>query len=650
MMGAAGAASGDPVYVDDVFSATLYEANGSSSARTITNGIDLAGEGGLVWTKGRNLADRHALVDNERGLRYHLAANEVDAQRDRQWFNSFNSDGYTFSTNDTELNYSDKDYVSWTFRKAPGFFDVVTYTGNGSAGRTVAHNLGSAPGMILVKANEISEAWVVYHRSQGATKMAAINSTTEFQTNSSRWNDTEPTSTVFTCGSDVATNGNGVAYVAYIFAHDDAQFGTDGDESIIKCGTYNGNNGTQNIDVGFEPQFFIVKNATSAANWAIVDIMRGAADNDTNQPFLYSNTNDIETFPLRAYATSNGIGYRTESSNEINNSGQTYIYMAIRRPNKPPETGTDVFHTYYGTPGSNYIITTGFPFDMQIAKEASSANAHRLFTRNLGLNTWKTTNNYTKSLQPAGTDEAQLGNLTKSVYNTSFSTAGAWANNLMIFQSFKRAPGFMDIVNYVGNNSVVSINHNLGVVPEMMWVKRWETSGNRWQIYMAPQGNTKYSPGFATDPFYNSNVRWNSTTPTSTQFTLGADNDLNGSGSKYVNFLFASLSGISKIGTYSGTGSAINVDCGFTAGARFVMIKRTDIETQGDTPGRTDWYVWDYARGIVSGNDPYYQLSRAWAQTTNTDYIDPLNAGFTVNTSGGGINVSGGTYVFFAVA
>ena len=647
-MGAAGA-SKDKTYVDDVFSATLYEANGSSSARTITNGIDLAGEGGLVWTKGRNLSDRHALVDNERGLRYQLASNEQSTQRDRQWFNSFNSNGYTFSANDTELNYSDKDYVSWTFRKAPGFFDVVTYSGTGSA-RTVAHNLGSVPGMILIKCSSNDSDWSVYHRSMGATKNMHLNNNSAADTQTGVFNDTAPTSTHFTVNYDGDVNGSGKSYVAYIFAHDDAQYGTDGDESIIKCGTYNGNNGTHNIDVGFEPQFFMVKNSTSAADWAMLDIMRGAADNDTNQGFLYASDGAAEGYPLRAYATPNGIGYRTESSNTINASGQTYIYMAIRRPNKPPEAGTDVFHAYYGTPGSNHIITTGFPLDMQIAKEATSTSAHRLFTRNLGLNTWKTTSNYTKSLQPAGTDEAQIGNLTKSVYNTSFSTAGAYAGNLMIFQSFKRAPGFMDIVNYTGNNSVVSINHNLGVVPEMMWVKRWGAAGNRWQIYFAPQGNTKYSPGFFTDPFYNTSVRWGNTTPTSTQFTIGADADLNTSGGKYVNFLFASLPGISKVGTYSGTGGAINVDCGFTAGARFVMIKRTDTETQGDTPGRTDWYVWDYAMGIVSGNDPYYQLSRNWAHTTNTDYIDPLNAGFTVNTSGGGINVSGGTYVFFAVA
>jgi hypothetical protein len=109
-------------------------------------------------------------------------------------------------------------------------------------------------------------------------------------------------------------------------------------------------------------------------------------------------------------------------------------------------------------------------------------------------------------------------------------------------------------------------------------------------------------------------------------------------------YLFASLNGISKIGTYSGTGSNVNVDCGFTAGARFVLIKRTDSTG-------TDWYIWDTTRGIVSGNDPYLFLNSNAAQVTNTDYIDPLNAGFTVTSSApAALNASGGTYLFLAIA
>ena len=131
--------------------------------------------------------------------------------------------------------------------------------------------------------------------------------------------------------------------------------------------------------------------------------------------------------------------------------------------------------------------------------------------------------------------------------------------------------------------------------------------------------------------------------PTSTVFNLSAGTQVNGSGIAYISYLFATLDGISKVGTYSGTGSNINVDCGFTAGARFILIKRTD--------SAGDWYVWDTVRGIVSGNDPYLLLNSNAAQVTNTDYIDPLNAGFTVTSSApAALNTSGGTYLFFAIA
>ena len=111
----------------------------------------------------------------------------------------------------------------------------------------------------------------------------------------------------------------------------------------------------------------------------------------------------------------------------------------------------------------------------------------------------------------------------------------------------------------------------------------------------------------------------------------------------YVAYLFATLAGVSKVGTYSGTGNDVNVDCGFTSGARFVLVKRTDSSG--------DWYHWDSESGIVAGNDPYLLLNSDAAQVTNTDYIDPLSSGFTI-TSGApsDLNTSGGTYFFLAIA
>ena len=112
----------------------------------------------------------------------------------------------------------------------------------------------------------------------------------------------------------------------------------------------------------------------------------------------------------------------------------------------------------------------------------------------------------------------------------------------------------------------------------------------------------------------------------------------------WIAYLFATLAGISKVGSYTGNaGYAVNVNCGFSNGARFILIKRTD--------STGDWYVWDSARGIVAGNDSYLLLNSAAAQVTNTDYIDPLSSGFTVTASApAGLNAGGGTYIFLAIA
>ena len=111
----------------------------------------------------------------------------------------------------------------------------------------------------------------------------------------------------------------------------------------------------------------------------------------------------------------------------------------------------------------------------------------------------------------------------------------------------------------------------------------------------------------------------------------------------FINCLFATLLGISKVGSYTGTGNAINVDCGFTSGARFVLIKRTD--------SNGNWVLFDSTRGIVSGNDPYLRPNSTQVETTDEDHIGPLNAGFTVSASSGGdTNNSGASYIFLAIA
>jgi hypothetical protein len=204
----------------------------------------------------------------------------------------------------------------------------------------------------------------------------------------------------------------------------------------------------------------------------------------------------------------------------------------------------------------------------------------------------------------------------------------------------RRAPGFFDVVCYTGTGVARTVTHNLGVVPELMFVKRRSSPNSSWFIY--PSDPTKYME-FDTSGAGATSLAWNNTAPTSSVFSIGIAEQVNINGSTNVAYLFASCPGVSKVGTYTGTGSTLQVNCGFTAGARFVLIKRTDASGA--------WYVWDSARGIIPGNDPYLLLNSTAAEVTSTDWVDTLAAGFEVSNAGSNlVNVNGGTYLFLAIA
>ncbi len=360
---AAGSAGGDKLYVEDVFSTYLYEGTGSSL--TINNGLDLSGEGGLTWLKSRSLAEVSILVDTENGAGKGLTSVSTSALFTIASVTAFNSNGFAIG-NDNIVNTNNSTNTSWSFRKAEGFFDVVTYTGNGTAGRTVAHSLGSVPKMIIIKSTSTSGTnWSVYHVSLGADNYILLNSTN--QSASSGFTRTV-NSTQFELGPNWADeNASSRTYVAYLFG-DDAVFGEDADEQICKIGSYTGTGSNGNtITLGFEPQWLMWKPSSGTGDWQIVDSMRGwTADGVANR--LEPNTSDAEALTGSSYCNLTSTGFVQNGSSGSNNaSGTTYIYMAIRRPMKVPEAGTEVFSlTAFTGNGSAVNISSGFPVDLAI--------------------------------------------------------------------------------------------------------------------------------------------------------------------------------------------------------------------------------------------------------------------------------------------
>lgn len=631
-----GTASG-LTYVDDVFSTYVYTGNGAT--QTINNGLDLLGKGGLVWIKDRSNSKSHYLIDSARGSQYSLNTNTTTAQAYESYDSNFTSTGFNVKSTSVEHptsdpNASGANIVSWAFRKAANFFDVVAYNGDNSGTRTLTHSLGVQPGMIICRAINGGSYWFVRHCSGTSNKIVYLNTTDAETTADSGAIPSLGTSLNFSVGS--LLNASGTSYVAYLFAHDPAPDG------LIQCGSFaTDGSGNASVNLGWEPQFVIDKTISTTSNWYLFDTIRGASV-ATPAQIIFANSNSAElNGTLRCEPNATGFSI----SNSV--ASATHIYLAIRRSNKPPTSGSQIYKAIARTGTSTAVAVTGVGFAPDLAIIANRTNgaasglafvydkvrgaSNRIQTRAASAETWEanTLTSFTSDGCVLGADSAYQG-----VNNSAYG---------YINWFFRRAPGVLDIVCYKGTGAVRTVRHNLQAAPELMIVKRREAVGV-WTIFASSVGVSKSADLSSTTAFVSDNgAYWNSTLPTSTQFTVGAHENQNANGATYVAYLFATLPGISKVGSYAGNGGTQTVNCGFTGGARFILIKRADL------PG--DWYVWDTTRGITAGIDPHLRLNSFANEEATDDSIDSDNSGFIVNqTATTTINAAGGTYIYLAIS
>jgi hypothetical protein len=636
-----------PTYIEDVMSTWVYDGTGASL--TITNGIDLSTKGGMVWIKQRTSGTDPVIFDTLRGAGYVIQTNDPGAQYlSSTTLTGFTTSGFSLG-NSAPVNASSASnkYVSWSFRKAPKFFDVVTWTGSGS-NREISHALGSVPACIIVKQISSGDnAWQVYHRSLANTEYLVLNTTAAKATGATRWNSTTPTSTVFSLGTDATVNASGETYVAYLFAHDAGGFGLTGTDNVISCGSYTGSS-TVDVDVnlGYEPQWVMIKNVTTGAtDWYIADIMRGIALTGI-QPLLAPNLSDAETDFSGTYFTPTATGMKVQygSGTAICSAGNTYIYIAIRRgPMKVPTSGTSVFEpvTYTGTGAAQNIVGPSLPTDLFIGTKNQAASNRNFFDRLRGAG------QYIRS-DTTGSEQTNTNTLSSFAVMNGVSLGTATMLNQSevpyIGYFMRRAPGFFDEVCFTTvSSSDMRISHNLGIAPEIILLKS-RSLGAEWTVYYPTGALNKYlSLNSTATPTTTSGYNfWGATAPSSTTFGLNVS-ETYGAGATMVAYLFATCAGVSKVTSFTGNGSSQTINCGFTAGSRFVMIKRTD--------STGDWYVWDSARGIVSGNDPHLSLNSTAAEVTTDDTIDTDSTGFVVNqVSATNVNVSSATYIVLAIA
>jgi len=608
---------------------------------------DTTSDGGMVWTKDRvngGSSVYHHIMDTEgTGLNKTLWPNDTSALYSSYGASAWHSNGYTVNMSGTSgLSHISGSYVSWTWKKAPKFFDVQTFTSASSGNTTFNHNLGSTPACVIIKNTQTSDPWLIYHVETGNDKYLAFDTSAAGTLSGSF----SVNSTSVTVSSSLMYTSQ--SYVAYLFAHNDGdgEFGPDGDQDIIKCGvvSHTQSNGYDSeVNLGFEPQWLLIKNSnTSGYAWAIFDTMRGWTV-QSEDSYLTAESSNAEgtTVSGTGWIDVTSTGFKIQDA--MFGTGD-YIYIAIRRgPMAVPESATDVFqpHIYTGD-GSTLIYDLSLTPDMVINMSRTvefDANAINDRLRGSGREMYTDQTGDEYNATTAGMEFDYTNQIEVQEYRR---ISGENYLNLC----WKRAPSYFDVVAYTGNGTAGrTVSHNLGVAPELFAVKRRDTTGN-WNVYFNT-GNPSVNNGLGLlrfntyDGDLNGTTFWNNTHPTDSVFTVGSHSQVNASGGTYIAYLFASLDGVSKVGSYTGNGTSQTIDCGFSSGARFVLIKGNDTGY--------DWLVFDTERGIVSGNDARLHLNNTSAESSINDWIDPASSGFTV-TSEGEVNNSGTEYIFYAIA
>jgi len=326
----------------DYFNTKLYTGNGSSQSFT---GVGYQPD--FTWIKRRGSAEGHSLFDAVRGVQKRLVSNDNGGEAVvSNSLTAFGSDGFTLGGSDT-VNGSDN-YASWNW-KANGAgsantdgsinstvsvnttagFSIVSWTANGS-NATIGHGLGSVPKMIFLKCRTQADKWIVYNSTVGNTKYLVLNSTDAPTTSSTHWNNTSPTSSVFSTGTSGNVSGTGETFIAYCFAEK---------TGYSKIGSYTGNGNADGTFVytGFKPAFVMMKRTDNTNHFAIYDNKRNGFNDENN--YLRADGNYAEGNATWGDLDILSNGFKPRAVDGMHNaSGATYIYMAFA---EAPLVGTN---------------------------------------------------------------------------------------------------------------------------------------------------------------------------------------------------------------------------------------------------------------------------------------------------------------------
>ena len=614
-----------------------YPYYGNGTTQTVENGIN-TNVGSLVLTKVRSTTGP-ILARDTFGHYLNTTTTDTEHATPADTIN-FLTNGYELgSASGTELNINGEQHASWTFRRAARFFDMVTYTGDGQASKTVNHSLTIEPGMIVCKSVDTTATdWFVYHKD--ATGDLALN--TAGAQSVSKDNINTATSTTFNVGSNA--NQSGVGYVAYVFAHD-----SNVDDGLIQCGTFTTDvSGNADVTLGWEPQTILWKRVDDTGSWNIFDNQRRWGSFGDGGRVRFNDTTAETDFTTAAQFDSDGF---SDNSYATFGPSATHVYLVIRKRGETPSSTSEVFdsRTRVGAGGGSEWKFGGLDFapDMTIISYMSTSSnyQHATFNREVAK-TDKVFMHTSSQTNPTWTNGGHFHD-TDGFY--SYYTGNILDNYGKTYSvtNFKAAPGFFDLVGYTGDGaSTRTHKHRLGIVPRLIVIRGLRDDiGRSWHVLHADAG-TGLDLYFDI-PTHSTGAGsvWDSQLPTADEFYTGSDVNINRSGEEYMVWLFGELPGLTKIGSYTGNGTSQTIDCGFVNGAQYVWVKRYDVSAP--------WYCFDIARGISQGvgNNPHFDISSSSAQDATADSLWSTSSGFDVNQNATtDLNVDTAEYVFFAIA
>ena len=648
------------------FNIETYKGTGGN--KSITN---LGFEPGFIWLKNRSQGGyAPRIFDIVRGATKRLQSSTTATESsDSTSLTSFDADGFSLGS-DNYVNNSGDDFIAWTFKaddneptintngnitsitsvNANAGFSIVKYHGNNGSSGTIGHGLSSAPELIITKALNFSAGWPT---QAGGSFGIRLNEDGGNQSGNGNvfYGNTSPTSTVYTVGGSDETNDD-YDYIAYCF-HSVAGYS--------KVGTYTGSTSGVTITTGFKPDFIFIKSSSNVEHWAILDTRRG------NFKVIKPNTNDAESdSTLNTFTvTSTGFSFPHQDTADamLNENGYQYIYMAVAKNVPSNTTLANSFKAlqYTGTGVDNLAVTgVGFRSDLIWIKNLSLTRDHNLADtvqgplREITPNTNEAVEN--RSVRSFDSDGFTLDNASGN-YNENGAGYIAWCwkagntwqsnvdGNISSTVNVNTTNGF-SIVRYrgAGGSSAQTVGHGLSSAPELIFFKK-TSSTQDWYVFSV-YANSGTNPANYFLKLNSSDAETENTgsppslfagtAPTSTVFSVGSTLQ---ESADYMAYCWHSVSGYSKIGTYTGNSNNSHSITGLGFQPDFVMIKGT---TSGGAGG---WYMFDSSRGVQN----YVRANLSSAQSTGaSSTLTSFDSdGFTLGNDGF-LNNNTHTYLYMA--